>query len=149
MKLFTGEKGYYCYVCHSGGDVVDLVRNVTGRTFHEAVAWLDSAFSLGLWVDGQTDGESLRRAQEAVQKRRQRREELRRDYDRAVEAQQAALEAEMKAEQALDTHRPRTYGEDFSDEFCDLLMQLEDMRVYRDDLAINVQIAKEAMDRDG
>lgn len=149
LKLYDGDKGYFCYVCHSGGDVIDLVRNVNGCGLKEAVAWLDSAFHLGLDVGAPTDDKRLREARKAADERRRQRDERKAFYERAVDAEQEALEVTMRIEDRLEEHQPKTYDEDFSDDFCDMLMWLEDMRIYRDDLAVIADKAREMMDNDG
>lgn len=48
LKLYPGERGYYCFVCHEHGDVIGLVMGYLKCTFPEALAWLNDSFGLGL-----------------------------------------------------------------------------------------------------
>ena len=46
MKLYGGSRGYYCFVCHETGSVIDLVMKYQNVRFPEAVSWLNDAFGL-------------------------------------------------------------------------------------------------------
>lgn len=48
LKLYPGDRGWHCFGCGAGGDVIDLVRKLFGLTFQQAVVRLDTDFSLGL-----------------------------------------------------------------------------------------------------
>ncbi len=36
-RVYQGDKGYYCFSCHAGGDVIDFVRRHDGLDFEPAV----------------------------------------------------------------------------------------------------------------
>ena len=79
-KLFPGDRGYVCWVCHSGGDVIKLVRESQGIGFKEAVAWLNDTFGLGMDIDSPMNPEAIKEAQKVQEQRKRERElELRKD----------------------------------------------------------------------
>ena len=51
MKLYPGNRGYYCFVCHAGGDCISLAKQLldNGTSYNEAARWIDSTFGLNLF----------------------------------------------------------------------------------------------------
>ena len=37
MKIYPGDRGYYCFVCHEGGDPLRFIQRMEGGGFAEAV----------------------------------------------------------------------------------------------------------------
>lgn len=52
LKFYDGNRGYYCFVCHAFGNVIDLVMNYQKAQFMEAVEWINDTFSLGFNFGG-------------------------------------------------------------------------------------------------
>lgn len=49
MKLYDGNRGFYCFVCHRGGDCISLVRGVVPDcSYCDAMWWINDQFGLGL-----------------------------------------------------------------------------------------------------
>lgn len=48
LKLYPEDRGWHCFGCGAGGDVIDLVRRLFGLSFRQAVLRIDTDFSLGL-----------------------------------------------------------------------------------------------------
>lgn len=49
MKLYEGNRGYYCFVCHKGGDCISLVQGVVPDIrYVDAMWWINDQFHLGL-----------------------------------------------------------------------------------------------------
>ena len=48
MKLYEGNRGFYCFVCHEGGDCIKLVQGVTDCTYMDAAWWINDEFNLGM-----------------------------------------------------------------------------------------------------
>ena len=110
--LDRSDRGFYCHVCHAGGDVIKLVRVVQNCSFQDALRWLDSAFHLGLPIDRPMD----RKAQEAAEMARKRRETERAQRE-AIERMEFDLYAMASKllndlEADAETYRPtRPYRE--------------------------------------
>lgn len=51
LKLYPGNRGWHCFGCHAGGDVIDFVMQLFQTTFRDAVARIDSDFGLHLTYD--------------------------------------------------------------------------------------------------
>ena len=48
MKVYDKDRGYYCFVCNCGGDVIDFVRKHDGLAFEPAVRHIAEMFSIPL-----------------------------------------------------------------------------------------------------
>ena len=48
MKLYDGSRGYYCFTCHAGGDVISFVMKQEGIAFDEAVRRIAQMFHIPL-----------------------------------------------------------------------------------------------------
>lgn len=48
LKLYDGERGFYCYGCHVGGSVIDFVGKLFGLRPLDAAKKLNADFNLGL-----------------------------------------------------------------------------------------------------
>lgn len=77
LKLYPGDKGWHCFGCGKGGDVIRFVMELFDLNFPQAVVRLDADFGLGLAL-----------GQPAPRKRSRLLEERR----RAEEERQALLE---------------------------------------------------------
>lgn len=72
LKLYPGNRGWHCFGCHAGGDVIDFVMQLFQATFRDAVARLDIDFGLHLTYN---TPDPQKRA-EALEMRRRADEEL-------------------------------------------------------------------------
>ena len=52
MKLYSGQRGWHCFGCGAGGDVINLVMRFYGITFRQALIRLDTEWGLGLDLTG-------------------------------------------------------------------------------------------------
>ncbi len=48
LKIYPGRKGFYCFGCHAGGDVISFIMHYFNINFRAAVIRLDYDFNLGL-----------------------------------------------------------------------------------------------------
>lgn len=47
MKCYDGNRGFYCFVCHEGGDCIHLVQGVAECGYVDAMWWVNDQFGLG------------------------------------------------------------------------------------------------------
>lgn len=88
LKVYGGGRGWVCYGCHKGGDVINLARELYGIGFKDALQRINQDFGLGLDIDGEVDQlKALKWAQKRIRqeaeerKRLQERERLEREYE--------------------------------------------------------------------
>ena len=51
LKVYDGDRGWVCYGCHKGGDVINLARELYGVGFNDAIRRLNEEFHVGLDLD--------------------------------------------------------------------------------------------------
>lgn len=73
MKIYPDDKGFYCWVCQKGGDVIKFAAQLFGLSNEEACKKLIEDFSLPIRLEGLTYREKRER-----QKAQEKYEELRR-----------------------------------------------------------------------
>lgn len=90
-KVYPGDRGWHCFGCHAGGDVLDFEQKYFGLDFPDAVAKLNDDFGLGLPI-----GRTLTRAEQIeadrrnaerrrkAEEKRQRQDALRAAYEKAL-----------------------------------------------------------------
>lgn len=87
FKAYAGDRGYYCYGCHTSGSVIDFVMQYFRIPFGDAIKKINEDFSLGLPIGEKLD----RRKQLEMQKqaflrkretnaRKAKQEELKKAY---------------------------------------------------------------------
>ena len=81
MKVYGGERGWTCYGCHKGGDVINLAKELYGVNLSGAVRRLNDEFGLNLPLeDGPSRKERfLFRAEKIRQETEREREEHRKE----------------------------------------------------------------------
>jgi len=48
LKLYEGNRGFYCFVCHESGDCIHLVQGVVPEcSYLDAMWWVNDQFGLG------------------------------------------------------------------------------------------------------
>lgn len=52
LKIYNGSRGWHCFGCGEGGDVIDFVRRLFNLDARAALAQLNDDFGLGLVLDG-------------------------------------------------------------------------------------------------
>ena len=101
--------------------------------FPNAVRWFNDTFNLGMDIDSPADRKAVKQAENA-QRKRARERELREWTERMQF--NLALTADMivqRMEEVRDTRRPRTYSEQWDEEFCAAVESLPEARRFADD----------------
>ena len=48
LKLYDGNRGFYCFVCHKSGDCISLVKGIVPDVgYVDAMKWINDRFGLG------------------------------------------------------------------------------------------------------
>ena len=123
-KLWKDNRGWYCYVCKQGGDVIRLVERVNQCSFPDAVEWINSAFRLGLPLDGKESKESREDAQIAKKRRQIERELKDAIRDELFETYLDAGDLVMTLERDKEDYRPVRWDEEWKPEFIAALRLL-------------------------
>lgn len=127
-KLSKEEHGFYCFVCHATGDVIQLVQVVNDCSFVKAVEWLNSTFTLGLPLDREESPEERRDAEIARKQRQIERELKQAIRDELFETYLNAGDMVMRLELDKEDYRPRTAYEEWRPEFVTALRLLTEAK---------------------
>lgn len=99
------KKGYFhCYVCNLHLDIFAFVQQMTGCTFPQAIAQINSVFHI-VDLDKPVDVSALRRIKDEQRRRRAERDRYNAEYDRLIREHQALY-------QTLITAPPPAEGDD-------------------------------------
>lgn len=135
LRLYPGNRGYYCFSCHAGGDSFRLWREMSGDGFRDAVENMNNAFGLGLPIEN-ADPEAIRKAQEENH-RRQEAARIKAERERAVfQGYLDAVEAVQCCERVMAENAPKAPGEPFNDMYEAAAKSIDQLREYRDHLAV-------------
>ena len=72
LKIYDGDRGWACFGCHKGGDLISFVREYFGLTFTDAISKINTDFSLGLPIGERI---SLRKRREMERHQKELQEE--------------------------------------------------------------------------
>jgi len=133
MKLFPGNRGFSCFVCHETGDVIKLAQQYYSLSFRDAISWFNDTFRLGLDLDGRIDDDKRRQAEMAQILRKnaiefqQWKEKM--QFDLTLTAGRIV---EILEEQR-DRNMPTRPDEPWNDAFCTAVRLLPKARKFADD----------------
>ena len=113
FKAYSGNRGFYCFGCGAHGSVIDFVMQYFGLTFQDAIAKINTDFSLGLPIGERI---SLRQRRDMEHRQRERQEERNREQ-RELERLEGEYWAAFDLWQKYDTNKreyaPKSLSEDF------------------------------------
>lgn len=131
--LYKGNRGFYCHVCKSGGDVISFAQRYYDMNFKDCVSWFNDTFHMGLNLDRTITPEERRRAEMAQKTRKEAIEfqqwKERMKFDMALLADRI-LEI---AENQRDRHVPKTKDEPWDAKFCEAIRVIPAARRFAED----------------
>lgn len=80
LHCYPGSRGWYCFVCGTGGDVIDFVAKLFHITVRQAAIRLDNDFRLGLTME-RPDRSAVNRWQEGHRRKEAELTAYRNEYD--------------------------------------------------------------------
>lgn len=138
MKLYDGDRGYYCFVCHQKGDVISLAQGVLGCTFTEAIKWLSDTFHLSVGVDVRPSNETLQRAEKRARTRKELHRLEREAEGRSFDTFLSASDFIRQLEQTIDECAPDTPDAPWSKRFCMALKLMPEARAVAEEAAVRM-----------
>lgn len=131
LKLYKGDRGWYCFGCHQGGDVIAFARKYYGLDFSATIDALCREF--GIAASEENHGNSALAAIEAA--KRKATAERREREKRAVETEYwAAFDAWNDNENVIADTAPRSYDEPITDAFAAAIVRRGELRARLDQL---------------
>lgn len=116
LKIYDGNRGWCCFGCHAGGDVIAFAERYYGVAFKDALKRLNADFGLGLDV-GTEDVDRMAISVHIAKLKAQRMKEQR-ERD-ALEAKYwKAYDRWLESERLMTAFEPKDRDAEFSPEFC-------------------------------
>lgn len=112
LKVYRDpRRGWHCYGCHAGGDVIDFAMRWYGLGFKDAVARINGEFALGLPIGEPMTVAQRRAVREEIERARQARQALQRRTAEAESVYWAAYDAWLNNERTLQENAPSGLSE--------------------------------------
>lgn len=125
LKVYDGNRGWYCFGCHKGGDIISFVREYFRLSFTDAISKINNDFNLGLPI-GQTID---RRKQMEMQRKAylRNREQRKREQKEAEldEAYHTALDEWIRLDNQKREYAPTSPSDVFHPLFVDALINID------------------------
>lgn len=125
LKIYPDGRGWYCYGCGAGGDVIDFVKRLFDINYSQAIIRLDCDFGLGLPLGKKP---TIRERREMIAQRKKQeadREAKEREGEELFEIYLDALKRFSELNSWLKKYRPTTEDEDLHPLFVEALKFIE------------------------
>lgn len=131
--LYAGNRGFYCHVCKSGGDVIRLVQSsMQGMPFPEAIRWFNDTFHLGINIDSPVDERRLKQAKNRLKCKAEKRRDQERFRAMMFDMYLNAMDALSRMEEERDRNRPERYGDGWNGAFAGAVSAIRETERYAD-----------------
>lgn len=135
--LYKGNRGFYCHVCKSGGDVIRFAQLCNGTPFKDTVMWLSDAFNLGIDFSVKLDPDAAKQAEIALKRRRQEIDFIDWKKRMSFDLSLSADEIVKRLETIRDENVPKTPDEPWNVAFRMSVCLLPEAQKFADDAAMN------------
>lgn len=125
MKVYKGNGGYHCFGCGAHGSIIDFVMQYFGLNFQDAIAKINTDFSLGLPIGERI---SLRQRREIEHRQRERQEERNREQrerERLEGEYWVAFDVWEKCDANKREYAPKSPSEDFHQLFVEAAKNID------------------------
>ena len=107
LRLYAGDKGWWCYGCHQGGSVLDLVMKYYDLSLAQALIRIDTEMGLGLLLTEEENPQEKEKARQITEKQRLERERQKAAYEAALSDLFDAQAELVQVEQQISDLLPR------------------------------------------
>lgn len=118
MHIYAGTRGWWCFVCNEGGDVIDFVRRHFGLGFRDACRKLNADFGLGLPIGDKLTPAQQAEADRRIAERRRAEEKRRVMHERIVAKYHIALDFWIWLDEQRRRYKPRSPDEPIDDRYA-------------------------------
>lgn len=125
FKAYPGSRGFYCFGCGAHGSVIDFVMQYFRLTFQDAIAKINTDFSLGLPIGERI---SLRQRREMEHRQRERQEERNREQrerERLEGEYWAAFDVWKKYDTNKREYAPKSPSDDFHPLYIEAIKNID------------------------
>ena len=133
LKIYPGERGYFCFGCHASGSALDLVMKLFDESVADACKRLNADFRLGLMATGNSSTAQRIAQNRAIWERKKQAERAEREYRELIDEFNGAIYHLRAVEMLYDAAEPTDRDADFSEAFCVAARERERARARADD----------------
>ena len=127
LKVYRDpRRGWHCYGCHAGGDVIDFAMRLYGVGFREAVSRINEEFALGLPIGEPMTGAQRRAMREEIERAKQARLALQRREHEAENAYWSAYDAWLSNERVMQENAPSGLSEPNA-AYCEAIIRRDEL----------------------
>ena len=125
LRIYKGGRGWYCFGCHKGGDVINFASLYYGLDFKGTLRRLNDDFNLGLLKESSETGQNrVLMAVELARRKALSMQEKRKKQ--AIETEYWAVNDKwLDADRRVRDNEPTDMDADFPKEFVDALIDRE------------------------
>ena len=124
LKLYDGNRGFYCFGCGEHGSVIDFVMRYFGLDFQSAISKLNDDFCLGLPIGQRIDRRKQLEMERLAFQRRQKAKQEEAERQQIVDAYWAAFEEWKRLDDNKRNYAPKTPTEPLHPLFVDALKNI-------------------------
>ena len=119
MKVWRGDRGWFCYGCNRGGDAISLAQGILGDiSFSEACKRLNSDFNLGLDIGRCMTRNEQIRANKELWERRKAKEKVENEHRALIDRFNRAVTLLRVMEEEVETQAPTDRDAEWPESFC-------------------------------
>lgn len=127
LKVYRDpRRGWHCYGCHAGGDVIDFAMRLYGVGFREAVSRINEEFALGLPIGEPMTGAQRRAMREEITRAKQERQALQRREHEAENDYWSAYDAWLSNERVMQENAPSGLSEPNA-AYCEAIIRRDEL----------------------
>lgn len=125
FKAYAGDRGYYCYGCHTSGSVIDFVMQYFGLQYGDSINKINTDFSLGLPIGERISLRQRREMERRQMERQEERDREQRERERLEGEYWSAFDVWKRYDTNKREYAPRSHSEDFHPLFVDAVKNID------------------------
>ena len=125
MKIYTGDKGFYCFGCGCSGDIFDFVKNIFNINFAEAQIKLNNDFGLNLPIGEKLDRRKQMQIAKEQFKKKQEQERKKKRLEALQNALDSALDDFIRYDKNKQIYRPTQFSVELHPLFVEAIRNYE------------------------
>lgn len=132
MKIYDGNRGYFCFGCGEHGDQISFVQRVFDLTFQDALKKLNDDFGLGLPIGKSIERENRIELEKRANERRKKIEEYQKKGELLRNAYWSAFDEWLRLDRQMRGNRPKYYWEELKPCFVEAITKIDYARYVLD-----------------
>ena len=125
LKLYDGNRGFYCFGCGEHGSVIDFVMRYFGLDFKSAISKLNDDFCLGLPIGQRIDRRKQIEMERLAFQRRQKAKQEEAERQQIEDAYWAAFDEWKRLDDNKRNYAPKTPTEPLHPLFVEALKNID------------------------